>query len=143
MQQITHKLPTGTLMFLEIPNDGNPFTTGITAKNPLPDGDWQLLGDRNSVTEEQLKEIMPYHQLEAGRLYFNFNGKYFITTALEAYTSLKISLGVVDVNAYDKDLRTAVLNSVYNTYESKLNEANIYREAQEQVKSFQVLFKKD
>jgi hypothetical protein len=103
------ELTTGTLLFVEVPNDGNPFNTGITAKNPLPDGNWELLGLSHELTEDQLSEVMdaplripnptnPYCVEDIAYKSF-LNDEYF-HTALESFNSLKQSLNLEETKTY-------------------------------------------
>lgn len=46
------------LLFVPYPNDGNIFTTGITDKNPIPDG-FEFIGLTKDVKEQDLVDVMP------------------------------------------------------------------------------------
>jgi len=175
MQQITHKLPIGTLMFVEVPKQtksGECFiedTCLYLGNLPynisshfirIDKGNWQLLGSSTDLSEEQLKEIMPRGDADPsgdryvvgyGLYYQNIEVNYWEgVTALEAYTSLKISLGVVDVNPLRLPTFSYYFGEDGPTDNQLLSaEADFYhrmeqwQQAQQQVKSFQVLFKKD
>jgi hypothetical protein len=98
------ELDSGTLLFVEVPNDGNPFTTGITAKNPIPDG-FELLGFSTDLTEEQLVGIMEMYGEMSYKDYLtkpNGFGVSAFNTAIEAFQSLKSSLGLIDKAGYPK-----------------------------------------
>lgn len=55
--QVEHKTEKGTIQFRLIPNDGNLFTTGITAKNPIQEG-FDFIGLTSEITEEQAKMMV-------------------------------------------------------------------------------------
>jgi len=90
---ITHKLPTGTIMFIYLKPNKNLLRCEV------PSG-FELLGNSTDLTEEHLKEIMPttlMHQKHGVKTYkyrSYENGFMGFPTALEAYNSLKISFGL-------------------------------------------------
>jgi len=119
---------------LDIPEENSSYCIEI------PHGNWQLLGSSPGLTEEQLKEIMPSYY--GGTKFHNYNGNMMLDTAVEAYTSLKISKGVVDVNPLGEKFIPVGSDSVGDYhYQKRLYQQ--WHEAKQQVKSFQVLFKKD
>ena len=92
MEVIRKELETGTIIFVPVPDDGNPFNTGITARNPIPEGFW-LLGISDQLTEDDLVGVMPkvikrYQDFMDSKVVHTFS----LPTALEAFNSLKESL---------------------------------------------------
>lgn len=61
---------------------------------------FDLLGTYPGLDEGKLEAVMPFHQLDHGRLYYNFNGDDFLTTALESLQSLMRHLQLYTVNPY-------------------------------------------
>jgi len=73
--------------------------TLVTIKIPST-GNWKILGDSREVTEEQVKEIIPFvgHPWCAYKDYTS-NRNWF-STALESYNSMKVMLGLDHVKRY-------------------------------------------
>lgn len=158
MQQINKELPNGTMLFVDVPDDADRFKVfndldkpylsyfvGVeTYREYLPKGNWKLLGKSTELTEEQLNEIMPaISTAQLDGVWYSSDGERFIhETALESYNSLKESLGVVDVNFIgeepkNKDCTCSDCKQDNEVYQEEWNEA------QQQVKSYQVLYKKN
>lgn len=72
------------LLFVQYPNDGNIFTTGITAKIPIPDG-FEFLCLTNDLKEEDLEDILT----SAYGCYLNFKTDMIeLKSATQSLTSL-------------------------------------------------------
>lgn len=97
MEVIRKELETGKIMFVPVPEGANEFKlfnfsrSGLYLKQTdskelngfdykLPQGNWQLLGISDQLTEDDLS---------------------LIGLNLEAFKSLKESFGIVDVNKYN------------------------------------------
>lgn len=75
---------------------------------PIPDdwhdGNWQLLGIYPELTEEMAKQVVLeiYTPNDAANQYENYNGDYFLDTALESFKSLMEREKCYTVNPYSE-----------------------------------------
>lgn len=143
MEVIRKELETGTIMFRPLPDDGNPFNTGITAINPIPDG-FELLGISDQLTEEDLVGVMPKSPMYDDKFCSfkeHYSNIYFFyeETALEAFNSLKESLGIVDVNRFPKPTETGLDSSLFEMQQF-FNQDKEYSQEQSKVRKHIVLF---
>lgn len=106
----------------------------------LPQGSWQLLGRLPDITEEQALSIVDqYPIVKNNRMFFKnyekqgYHERPWIDTAIESFHSLLQANEIYFDNKYAKTLNEAVNKSPKDDYESKLLEADIFREAQSKV----------
>lgn len=103
--QIEHKTEKGTVRFVKVPDDyksfsvnpysreGNSWLWVLSGYNtrlgiPLPNGNWQIIGLTNEVTEEQAKMMVP----NIGDYYPNYKNSepinFIFPKALYSFNSL-------------------------------------------------------
>lgn len=110
----------------------------------IPQGNWQIFGLLYEIEkdEEKAKELV--EDFIAGYRDYQNDQSETVThfkTAIESVNSLKNAYQMWTVNPYAKTMKEAVDKSIGNTYENKLNEANIFREAQQHVSEWLILEK--
>lgn len=102
----------------------------------LPPGNWQIVGMLPEVTEEQAGMLV--EKVMNGQHHQNYNYKSvierWVKTALESLESAILVEGYyLDKNPYADNLRDAVDKAPSRDYASKLEEVNIFRQAQTRV----------
>lgn len=133
------ELPEGAIE----PRITQPFGIYLTVNDrfgfnriKLPPGNWRIIGMLSEVTEEQAFNIVQSFKFKGGYLYNNYitGNRDTTDTALESLESAILVEGYyLDKNPYADNLRDAVDKTPSRDYASKLEEANIFRQAQTHV----------
>lgn len=118
--QVEHKTEKGTIQFRLIPNDGNLFTTGISAKNTIPEG-FQFIGLTSEITEEQCGVMLPgISTAQLDGVYYSIGDgeRYCHESALDSFKSLMQHLQVYEVNPLSFD-PTGITTSEWKEAQSR------------------------
>jgi hypothetical protein len=153
----TAQLNGKTIGFLEVPSEASSFRISYQGEElvfksddtfkriRIEKGNWRIVALSTEVTEEMAREVMP--GLSVAQLYGVWysigNGeRYCHETALEAFNSLKVSLGVVDVNPMPKP-KESDLDSSFFEMQVDLRELEQWQEAQQQLKTYLIIIKEN
>jgi len=133
--QVEHKTEKGTIQFRLIPNDGNPFTTGITASNPIAEG-FEYIGLTSEVTEDQAKVMLPKplerktdFGIQYGYMFSPMETEICIS-ALDAWRALMQFKKLYEVNPYSNkcDCEIGLSQIAYDACLEEIRNHNLFKD---------------
>lgn len=116
MKQLIHSLQDREILFIEVPKEANEFFLDeyqdiywkknkrwvmcpkLIAPSYSFDGYWEIIGELNSITEEQAAKLVDKYQINGIIYYDSYGNPWWLYTANESLQSLLKSLGIETVN---------------------------------------------